>query len=42
MLAIWKLNKTKNRVLAYRLHDMADQYDPQPTGDFRGYWEIQR
>jgi hypothetical protein len=29
------LNRYKDRSLAFRLHDLADQYDPRPTGQWQ-------
>lgn len=36
-LLIWTVEKTcryKDRCLAHRLHRLADQYDPRPTGEW--------
>ena len=30
-----KLNPSKDRCLSVRLHDIADQYDTRPTGQWR-------
>lgn len=30
--AIRAVNRHKNRSLAWELHDLADEYDPRPTG----------
>ena len=32
---IQKINKSKDRSLAMELHDLADQYDPRPTGEWQ-------
>jgi len=35
LFLVRRINRYKDRCLSKRLHDIADQYDPFPTGEWK-------